>query len=307
MDQKSLTSFLMLAEELQFGRAAARLNLTQSALSQQIARLEQELGVSLFDRTKRTVRLSECGQVFLHSARNVVLQMNNAAEAARRAAKGLLGKITVAYVDAAPFSLLSPLLVAFRRHYPEVLISLHEMTSSEQFIALQQGKIDVGLLRPLINADWLGSVTLLKEPYVVAMHQAHPLAAWDEIEFHALVNEAFIFTSPEKARYINSQFMPVFKRHGMSPAIVQEVNQLHALLSLVGAGMGIALIPLSVAKNNNHGVIYRKLGESCSAQAELNLAWNTRNIAMLTKNFIQTGRSVSSALGKGEHILRHRD
>ncbi|TKI05517.1 LysR substrate-binding domain-containing protein [Martelella alba] len=296
MDQKSLISFLVLAEELQFSRAASRLGLTQSALSQQIARLEKELGVALFERTKRSVRLSDCGQVFLSDAQDVITQIDKAVETARRAAKGQLGKLTIAYVDAAPFSILSPLLIAFRRQYPDVRISLHEMTSGEQFSALQQGKIDVGLLRPMFDADWLRSATLLRETYVIAMWREHDLAAFDEVDFRQLNNEKFIFTSIEKARYINSKFMPIFKRHGMFPIIVQEVNQLHALLSLVGAGMGLALIPLSVARNNNHGVIYRNIAGMESPYAELDIAWRDDNNKTLVKNFIRIARGISSSL-----------
>ena len=254
MDQKSLMSFVVLAEELQFIRAAKRLNVTQSALSQLIARLEKELGVELFERTKRSVRLSECGHVFLPEARSVIENIEKAAETVRRAARGQVGKTAVAYVDAAPFSLLSPVIMQFRKVFPDVELVLHEMTSTEQFGALQNDHIDIGLLRLLYTAEWMRTVTLLQEPYVVAMHKEHELAGQEEVHIRALIKKKFLFTSKEK--YINSNWDAILSRHGMAPIVVQEVNQLHAMLSLVGAGMGMAFLPLSVAQNNNHGVVY---------------------------------------------------
>lgn len=296
MDQKSLVAFVVLAEELQFNRAAKRLGVTQSALSQQIARLEKELEVELFERTKRTVRLSQCGHVFLPDAQKVITDITTATDTARRAAKGLLGKIAIAYVDAAPFSLLSPVIMQFRKDYPDVEMVLHEMTSAEQFAALQNHEIDIGLLRPLYETEWMSSATLLREPYVVAMHAEHDLAGQEEVHIRALITEKFLFTSREKAKYIFSNWLEIFSRHGTSPRVVQEVNQLHAMLSLVGAGMGLALLPLSVAKNNNHGVVYRPVVGTDTPDAILNVGWHNPCNNILVKHFVRTAKQVSARL-----------
>ncbi|OON42228.1 hypothetical protein BTJ39_03115 [Izhakiella australiensis] len=298
MDQKSLTSFVVLAEELQFSRAAKRLNLTQSALSQQIARLEKELGIALFERTKRSVRLSECGHVFLPDAQKVIDDIKQASETARRAAKGQLGKIAVAYVDAAPFSLLSPIVMHFRKLFPDVELVLHEMTSDEQYSALLNDQIDIGLLRPLYKAEWLHTATLLREPYVVAMHKDHELAGQDEVHIRALIQQKFLFTSKAKAKYIFSNWNEIFSRHGMSPKVVQEVNQLHAMLSLIGAGMGLSLLPLSVSQNNNHGVVYRNVTGIDTPYAELNISWKEGRNSTLVNHFVQTAKKVSARLRK---------
>ncbi len=302
MDQKSLTAFVVLAEELQFSRAAKRLHVTQSALSQQIARLEKELEVELFKRTKRSVRLSECGHVFLPDAQKVINDITKAAETARRAARGQVGRIAIAYVDAAPFSLLSPVIMQFRKSFPDVEMVLHEMTSTEQFDALQNDRIDIGLLRPLYKAEWMRTVTLLQEPYVVAMHKEHELAGLEEVHIRALIQQKFLFTCKEKAKYIYSNWDAIFSHHGMLPIVVQEVNQLHAMLSLVGAGMGLALLPLSVAQNNNHGVVYRTIIGIDTPSAQLNLAWRDGRNNTLIGHFIHTARQVSAKL-KREMVL----
>ncbi|WLI76457.1 LysR family transcriptional regulator [Kosakonia sp. H02] len=303
MDQKSLMSFVVLAEELQFIRAAKRLNVTQSALSQLIARLEKELGVELFERTKRSVRLSQCGHVFLPEARKVIEDIDKAAETARRAARGQVGKIAVAYVDAAPFSLLSPVIMQFRKAWPDVEMVLHEMTSADQFDALQHDHIDIGLLRPLYQAEWMRSATLLEEPYVVAMHKEHELAALEAVHIRALIREKFLFTSKEKAKYIYSNWDAIFSRHGMLPIVVQEVNQLHALLSLVGAGMGMAFLPLSVAQNNNHGVVYRPITGIDTPCAQLNIAWRDGTHNALISNFVHTAKQVSARVKRDKNVL----
>ncbi|MFW0765510.1 LysR family transcriptional regulator [Trabulsiella odontotermitis] len=296
-------SFVVLAEELQFIRAAKRLNVTQSALSQLIARLEKELGVELFERTKRSVRLSECGHVFLPEAQRVIEDIEKAAETARRAARGQVGKIAIAYVDAAPFSLLSPVIMQFRKAFPDVEMVLHEMTSTEQFGALQNDHIDIGLLRPLYTAEWMRTVTLLQEPYVVAMHKEHELAGQEAVHIRALIKEKFLFTSKEKAKYINSNWDAIFSRHGMVPIVVQEVNQLHAMLSLVGAGMGMAFLPLSVAQNNNHGVVYRPITGVDTPSAQLTIAWRDGTKNALINNFVQIAKQVSVKLKRDKNIL----
>lgn len=257
-----------------------------------------ELGIRLFERTKRRVVLSECGAVFLQDAQKVIRDIEKATDTARRAAKGLLGKITIAYVDAAPFSLLSPLVMQFRHSRPDVGLVLHEMASVEQFEALQNGQIDIGLLRPLHTETGIDIATLLKEPYVVAMHKAHALAEHDEVPIRALAGEKFLFTSKAKAQYIFSNWNAIFTRYGMQPQIVQEVNQLHAMLSLIGTGMGIALLPLSVAENNNHGVVYRTISGIEPPQAELSIAWRRDRVSLPVSHFINTAKEVGARWGK---------
>src|SRR5580692_189982 len=223
MDHRQLLSFLTLAEELHFVRAAERLHITQSAVSQQIANLEKQLNVRLFDRTKRKVMLSVAGQIFLEEARKGIRQLETAAAMAKRAAKGQTGRISIAYVDAAPFNILSPLVLAFRQACPEVHLDLHEMMSSEQFPALLAGQIDIGLTRPMMNDPAIRSTLLQREPYVVVMPVGHALANSDSIDMADLRHEPFIGTSAEKAKYIEERFRDLSRRLGFTRRIVQEV------------------------------------------------------------------------------------
>ncbi|PVZ19669.1 MULTISPECIES: LysR substrate-binding domain-containing protein [unclassified Pseudomonas] len=285
-DLRYLHSFIVLAEELQFSRAAKRLCITQSALSQQIARLEGQIDVRLFDRTRRTVALSEGGQVLLAHARSIVASVENAVAHARLAQEGKVGRLTVAYVDAAPFNVLSPIVVAYRKRYPDVQLSLVEMSSGEQLEALETGRVDVGLMRPVRQPEWLRTRLVGSEAYVVAMAAGHPLAGCESIDLPQLALEPFIATSAPKARYIRSRFDPVFAKHGIEPRVVQEVNQLASMLSLVGAGLGITLLPASVVRHNTHEVAFRPL-TGTMPKAEMALAWHCERENALIRRFVE--------------------
>ena len=292
MDHRQLMSFLTLAEELHFVRAAERLHITQSAVSQQIAKLEKQLNVRLFDRTKRKVTLSVAGQIFLEEARKGIRQLETAAAMAGRAAKGQTGRISIAYVDAAPFNILSPLVLAFRQAFPEVHLDLHEMISSEQFAAVLAGRIDVGLTRPMMTDPAIRSLLLQREPYVVVMPVGHPLANSDSIDMADLRHEPFIGTSAEKARYIEERFRDLTRRLGFTRRIVQEVNQIHAIIGLVGGGLGVTLVPQSVSKLKISGVVFKPLKNRNAPEAEMTAIWRANDDSPVVQRFLQIARKV---------------
>jgi DNA-binding transcriptional LysR family regulator len=291
MDHRQLVSFVRLAEELHFVQAAKRLRITQSALSQQIAKLEARLGLRLFDRSRRRVALTEAGKIFLEEARKVIRQIDTAETLARRAAQGQIGRLTVAYVEAAPFNILSPIVLAFRRACPEVHLDLVEMITSEQIEALSRGRIEVGLMRPMSDDPALSSVLLQREPYVLAMPESHPLAGAGKVRMSALRDEAFIMTSPAKAQYIEDRFRALFSRHGFRPRIVQEVNQVHAVIGLVGGGLGGALVPRSVSKLKLDGVVFKPLQDHDAPKAEMVAVWRKQDDAPVVKRFVDLARA----------------
>ena len=293
MDQRQLTAFVTLAEELHFLRAAGRLRVTQPALSQQIARLEQRLGVSLFQRTRRRVALTDAGQSFLDEATLILRQMELAEEMARRAAAGQIGRLTIGFADAAALNVLPVLASAYTRGHPGVKLILHEMISHEQVEALRAGRIQVGLLRPVFDDENLEKLLLRREPYVVAVAAGHPLAAETTVRLQALRDQPLITTSRVKARYIEGKFRGPFQRAGIKPNVVQEVNELHAILGLVAGGLGIALFPASVTKLTLQGVVYRPLAIEDSPVAELVLAWRKGDDTPTVRDFVKMARHFS--------------
>ncbi|TCR62567.1 LysR family transcriptional regulator [Bosea sp. BK604] len=299
MDQRQLISFVTLAEELHFVRAAARLGVTQPALSQQIAKLESMLSVTLFERTKRRVALTDAGQVFLGDALVILRQFEQAAAGARRAAKGQIGRLTIGFVEASPFNVLPRLVSRLSRELPEVSLVLQEMVTDEQVEALRSGRIDVGLLRPIFNERSFGKLPLFRESYVVALPAAHPLAQAEEIALSALRTERFIVTPARKRRYVEGRFRAAFKRAGFEPQVAQEVLQLHTMIGLVGGGLGVALVPQSVSRLDLEGVIYRPLRSEDSPVAELVAAWSRERETPVLRRFLAIAQATALA-GAGE-------
>ncbi|HEV2512641.1 LysR substrate-binding domain-containing protein [Bosea sp. (in: a-proteobacteria)] len=291
MDQRQLSSFVTLAEELHFVRAAARLGVTQPALSQQIAKLEESLSVRLFERTKRRVALTDAGRVFLADALTILRQFEQAAMGARRAAKGQIGRLTIGFVEASPFNVLPRLVSRLSRELPEVSLVLQEMVTEEQVEALRSGRIDVGLLRPMFNEPGFGKLPLLRENYLVALPASHPLAEADSVPLSALREERFIVTPARKRRYVEGRFRAAFKRAGFEPQVAQEVNQLHTIIGLVGGGIGVALVPQSISRLDLEGVVYRPLQDDDSPVAELAAAWSLNRETPVLRRFLAIARA----------------
>lgn len=301
MDQRQLSSFVTLAEELHFVRAAGRLGVTQPALSQQIARLEETLAVRLFERTKRRVALTDAGRVFLTDALAILRQFELAAIGAQRAAKGQIGRLTIGFVEASPFSVLPRLVSRLSRELPEVSLVLQEMVTEEQVEALRSGRIDVGLLRPMFNEPTFGRLPLLREHYLVALPAGHPLTQQESIAFSALRHERFIVTPARKRRYVEGRFRAAFRRAGFEPEIAQEVNQLHTIIGLVGGGIGVALVPQSVSRLDLEGVVYRALRDKDAPVAELVAAWSLERETPVLRRFLTIAQATASAAPSPDH------
>src|SRR5579863_3120463 len=174
---RQLRCFVAAAEELHFGRAAARLNMTQPPLSRQIQVLEHIVEATLFDRTSRSVRLTPAGRSFLPEARRILKLAESASQVARRIAMGKTGSLKLGYTAAAAYGYLPELIAACRARLPEVDFSLKEMVSGDQLEALTSGQIDAGLLRPPIGRPELATRRVLAEPLLAAIPRKHPLAS----------------------------------------------------------------------------------------------------------------------------------
>lgn len=272
MDERLLNSFVVLAEELHFLRAAERLRITQSALSQQMARLEEEMGVQLFDRTRRRVLLTDAGSSFFEEGTIALKQLALAVDMAKRAAQGHVGRLTIGFADAAALNVLPKLTSKFARLYPGVNIILHEMISAEQVEALRAGRIQIAFLRPVFEEEEFETARLLKEPYVVALAASHRLSCVGVVRLTELAEEGLITTRRIKARYVHDNFQPFLKKAGITLRTVQEVNELHAILGLVAGGIGVALFPRSIMKLQLEGVVYKPLHPDETPLAEMLIA-----------------------------------
>ncbi|MBW9089801.1 LysR family transcriptional regulator [Rhizobium wenxiniae] len=292
MDKRLLNSFVVLAEELHFIRAAGRLRITQSALSQQISRLEQEIGVQLFDRSRRRVSLTDAGQSLFEEGSLALRQLNLAIDMAKRAANGHVGSLTIGFADAAALNVLPKLTSEFSKRYPGVNIILHEMISAEQVEALRARRIQIALLRPVFEDGDFDTALLLREPYVVAVSATHKLADCDTIRLADLSDEGLITTRRVKARYVEENFRPFLKRAGVTLRTVQEVNELHAILGLVAGGLGIALFPRSITSLQLDGVVFRPLDGKETPTAEMYIAKRSDDETMTVRRFVELAKKL---------------
>jgi DNA-binding transcriptional LysR family regulator len=285
-----LRCFVAVAEELHFGRAAARLNLTQPPLSRQIQLLEHGLEVRLFDRTSRSVVLTRAGQSFLPEARRLLRFAEAAALAARRTARGDAGSITLGFTAASGYEFLPQLITLFRAANPDIDLVLREMVSADQVEALTAGRIDVGLIRPPFDRREFESFCAVREPLVLAAPVGHRLASSKQVALTDLDREPFITYSPYEARYFYDLLATALGEAGVQPQFVQFISQVHSILGLVKAGLGLALVPQAAANLRFDGVVLRPIKTSRSV--ELHMAWRRSNtnpaVDTLTQLLIQT-------------------
>lgn len=285
MELRHLRYFITVAEELHFGRAAQRLHIAQPPLSQQIRQLEAEIGVLLFHRTKRSVELTDAGQIFLEEAQQVFIQVAQAVQAAQRASRGEVGKLVISFVSSAAYNVLPKTLQAFRASFPDVNLSLHELTTDKQLQGLRDGWIDVGFLRPPIEDDTLNLATIFQESLVVALPESHPFAQQQKVSLKTLVNELFILFPRQLGPKLYDQIVSLCQQSGFSPKVVQEAIQMQTIVSLVAAEIGIALVPASLQNLQRTGVIYRTIQE-VTPKAEIAVIWRSNDLSPVLQQFI---------------------
>jgi len=254
--------FIAVAEELHFGRAAQLLGISQPPLSQQIQALEQEVGARLFDRTNRRVELSEAGRLFLEEARQVLAQVDKAADVARRAQLGELGEMKIGFTSSVPFNSSIPQAIfSFRQSFPAVHLNLQEMSSKDVADALLDDSIEIGMMRPLNLPDSLHSVELFREPLVAVLRADHPLAVGSQEGLHMaeLADEPFVFFPRSYGSGLYAQLLSLARQAGFSPHFAQEAGEAMTIIALVAAGLGVSVLPASFQRVRIDGVVYRTL------------------------------------------------
>jgi len=290
IELRQLRHFVAVAEEMHFGRAAQRLHMTQPPLSQSIQALEALLGTPLFARTSRSVTLTPAGAALLPHARQLLQDVQALPDLARRAAAGESGRLALAFVSTADYSVLPPFLRQFRAAYPQVQIELREATSDLQLEDLAQGAIDVGLLIPPLPdrmKDELAYMPVLSEPLVLAAPAAAPaLHAEGALPLEAVADMPLIIFPRRIAPAFHDAILGCYREADLVPRIGQEAIQMQTIVGLVSAGMGIALVPQSVSNLKRPGVEYRPLAGN-NALIETGLAWRRDNPSPVLHAFLE--------------------
>lgn len=295
MELRHLRYFVVVAEELHFGRAATRLLIAQPSLSQQIRQLEDELGFPLLWRTKRSVGLTDAGKAFLSEAQHILAQIQEAKRTAQRAYRGEVGRLVVGYISSSTYDLLPMMLLAYRERFPHVEVALRELTTQEQLRALDEEYIQVGLLRLPISAPMVNVEVVRREPIVCALPEGHPLAMHERIAVSLLAHEPFVLQSSQRGGGYYVQLMKLCLASGFSPNVIQEVTEMHTIVSLVAAGMGISLVPLSARNIRSQGVVYREL-EGTAPLTEMAVAWPRISRSAIVQNFLTVARETAIGL-----------
>jgi len=285
VELRHLRYFVAVAEELHFGRAAERLQMAQPPLSQQIRKLEEELSVQLFYRTKRRVQLTAAGQVFLEQAQLMLAQAEQAIKAAQRADQGELGRLVIGFVASACYDVLPDILRVYRERFPDVSLVLRELTTTQQVHALLNGRINIGFIRPPVHHEALEVETILREPFLVALPENHSLASQAEIPLKALSKESFVLFPRHLGPGFYDQVVSLCQQAGFSPDVSQEAIEMQTIVSLVAAGFGVSLVPASLQNLRRVGVIYRRI-QGATPVAELAMIWQKKASLPVLQTFM---------------------
>jgi DNA-binding transcriptional LysR family regulator len=269
---EQLRGLVALAEELHFGRAAARLRMTQPPLSRQIQKLEAAIGVQLLDRDNRRVALTPAGEAFLREARRILAIAEAAPDLAQRVSSGSRGLVRIGFTAASTFGILGRLLNELERELPEVRIELSEMVTREQVAALAAEDLDLGLARPPFDADLFDSRLLHREALLLAVPAGHRLTALDRPATPTeLTAEPLILHSQQQARYFYDlvvSMVPLTQER-----VVHSVSQILTMLWLVSARRGIAFVPASATLLGVPNVAFVPLATPVAEPVELHLLW----------------------------------
>ncbi|WP_461188828.1 LysR substrate-binding domain-containing protein [Arthrobacter sp. Z4-13] len=270
MELRQLRYFLVVADELHFGRAAERLHITQPPLTVAIRRLERELGVQLFDRTTRRVTLTAAGQAFRDRAQAAIADLDAAAGDVADVAAGKSGRIRVGFVSSASYTTVPEAIRTFRQHRPRVDLVLHPLTSGEQIEQLLDGDLDLGLIRDPGEVPGLNLELLSAEDLVVVLQETHHLAARDEIRPQDLEAEPMILFPYGLMPGFVARVLRLFEPLAVPPTVVQRAIHQETVLGLVAAGLGVSVLPESVQRFQMPGVTTRRL--TGRPQTELHIA-----------------------------------
>jgi DNA-binding transcriptional LysR family regulator len=260
VELRQLRYFLVIADEGNFSRAAERLRVSQPPLSTQIKSLEEELGVTLFNRSNRGVSLTAAGAVFAEEARAVLTRLEHAKNKALQTDRGDIGLLSIGFVSIADYSILPPTLKSFRTRFPRVEVELHELTTDAQVRELRAGRLDLGIgLAPVDEPD-LEFEAVLHEELLLAIPASHHAAKnAGPVDLHTLARENFIIPPRELAPGLYDLILSHCRSFGFTPRITQHARQMQTVIGLVSSGMGIALVPSSLRNLKRTGVQYRQL------------------------------------------------
>ncbi|CDR07457.1 LysR family transcriptional regulator [Streptomyces iranensis] len=296
MELRHVRYFVAVAEELNFGRAAARLNIAQPPLSVQIRDLERELGVKLFERTGKGVTLTQEGAVFLLEARQICDQVSRARHAVNQATAGELGHLRVAGIPFAFMEVLPLVIPRFREENPHVLIDLREAGTQESFDSLRTGAMDIAFVRQSDPVAGLEVLPLLTGRFELIVPRGHRLARDRPADIAELAFEPLVMTSRQISPYYYDRTLSAMSAAGITPHAVVEATSIQAQLGYVASGMGVSLVPASARWMSSKYIEWVPLKQAIVA-TEVAAVWASGPVPQVLDNFLKVVREESA----GDH------
>ncbi|GGW70821.1 LysR family transcriptional regulator [Streptomyces lucensis JCM 4490] len=288
MPLPQLHAFVVLAEELHFGRAAARLGIAQPPLSQQIRRLEERVGHPLFERGPGRVTLSPAGRALLPAAERALAGLADGLAAARAAGSGRTGRLRIGFAASLALTVLPGLLRDFRQRFPDVRLDIREMTTAPQLDALREKTIDVGLLRePPSGEPELDFRTVLSEPFVAVLPSGHPLAARRSVPLEHLAGEPFVLLPRAVGPRLYDRITGLCETAGFTPRVSQHAVEWQTVCALVETGLGVSVAPASIRRIRLRGVAFRRIDPG-TARTGVAVAWRRNDRDPLVGHLLAT-------------------
>ena len=300
MQLRHLEYFLAVAEELSFTRAAARLHIAQPPLSVQIRGLENELGVDLFDRSRRAIVLTAAGRALVPEARRIIGDVERAARIVRNATDGTAGRLALGFVPTAAGGVLPQILRRYRGLFPSVELTLHERSPDDLLHQLHERRIDAGFLFEPLSDDSVDTYCVNTEHLIAALPADHPLAGQELIDVRELAGAPLILPTRHNTPGLFSRIQAMIDEVGIDPVVVQrEIWMMQTIIGLVAAGIGVAIIPSSAALLERDGVVFRPLQQEIEP-LEMVVAWPKGSVSPTAQAFLdlvhtETGEIVLGA------------
>lgn len=287
MELRQLRYFLVAAEELHLGRAAALMHITQPAFSQQIRRLERHLGVRLLEVSSNKVRLTAAGEAFVEEARRTLQHADDAAETARLASRGELGRLSIGYVAPAASRVLPTLLTDLRERHPGITPMLHQLWTAEALEGLRRHRLNVAFVFGAVTDPAFASIVLLQEPFVAVLPDVHPLASRSRLRFDDLVTEPLVLFRRELNPMLYDRIIGLAHRDETRADLDYSVDQAAVVPLLVAAGHGIAPVSRSRAKEFAiAGLVQRPLVDPTLTE-ELSMVWRADDTSSVLRLFTE--------------------
>ncbi len=277
--------FIAVAEELHFSRAAEKLGIAQPALSKAILVLENELSVRLFHRSNRHVQITEAGQTFLDGCRNAMNLIEQSAENTQRAHSGQIGTLRIGYTDNAMAGSLPQILKAFQDVQPGLVLKPHHDVSNIQLKKLDEGELEIGFVTGPINRSGLNQCLVQSEKFVCVVYKDHPLANRKTVRLEELAKQNFVHGSSKDWEHFHSYLLPLCRRAGFVPKVIQEAFNTAGILGLVSCGMGITVLTESISKSGGTGLTVIPI-QDMSEELQTMAIWKSDTMDGTKKRFV---------------------